>query len=742
MSYFSTKILPFFSSNVLSYFCTNGHTTSTDPVTSPPEAEDQECSTTRDTHKRREVESRIFALVIGIDNYLAVAATPELPGAVAKAQPRTLNNISNLYGAVADANEVVTYLTEELGASKSRIVLLRNAEANRARILSELHNLRTNHDIRTGDPIVIYYAGHGTAADAPSDWQNGTRKVQFIVPYDAYTLLDPADSTSMIDPIPDRTLGALLFKLAQKNGMNSKGDNITVIFDCCHSGSGTRSLSPSSASEPTRRDRGFEQPEGWTMSPMLDRDIWKDVPVQRSALFEGGDSAGGLKSHVLLAACGPLEKAQEQYRRGAFTSALLTTLCRTGTETITYQQLLKELPIVPGQTPQFEGENTGRILFDARAPSQRRALYEVVKKKTGHLLKAGTIDGITASAEFDVYRTSHIKVEDKPLARMYAKDVRGFDSDIAPLDPGVAILPDVCFALQTSFSEAEQLRLHIASDKPALRDVRAAIDEEVRSGLQTVRVVDDRKLAHLSIAVSSGQVEYHIADESVLRYRHDRLYYRTPLPQLLDALRPVLDAATHFFRHLHRKPPTSSNIKLAEKVELGLFKVELSTDIDEDLAQQIFLPSGDNLIKDGVVEIETGPETQYGFTIKSNMDVHIALFYFDCSDLSITQYYGSDVQTVDTAKVSASLERGQTINIGHGRANRGAAQRYVLHEGQERDVGFLKLYVSTQYSNFAGIEQPSPFKPDTRYPVPVTPPRVSTWDTSLVAMIQKSPLMK
>ena len=114
----------------------------------------------------------------------------------------------------------------------------------------------------------------------------------------------------------------------------------TVILDCCHSCSGTRggSLDPTA---PTlnlnlkaRRVPGHVR----NFPPNLDKDIWGVVESSRAPPKDRGTKVhssfvrSGLRSHVLLAACGSQKLAYEQMStgRGVFTVALLKTLMNIG----------------------------------------------------------------------------------------------------------------------------------------------------------------------------------------------------------------------------------------------------------------------------------------------------------------------------------------------------------------------------------------------------------------------------
>ncbi|QRW26006.1 ICE-like protease (caspase) p20 domain protein [Rhizoctonia solani] len=155
---------------------------------------------------------RLYALTIGIDEYSSLKA---------------------LKGAVSDADDVSNFLMADLGVPSDHIVNLRNEHATRKRIIDEFQNLWSNPHINRGDPILIYYAGHGGLAEANQEWKEryGAKKIQ-------------------TNCIPDKTIAQLLNKLAAE-----KGDNIIVIFDSCHSASGNRD---EASLKPTKRDRMYE----------------------------------------------------------------------------------------------------------------------------------------------------------------------------------------------------------------------------------------------------------------------------------------------------------------------------------------------------------------------------------------------------------------------------------------------------------------------------------------------------
>lgn len=115
----------------------------------------------------------------------------------------------------------------------------------------------------------------------------------------------------------------------------------TVIFDCGHSGSGTRT--DEFDFESSYLVRGIDTVE--ELPADLDRDI---IISSRSTKNSNGIAHSGLSSHVFLAACGAAERAKEFNAKGLFTTALLSALVAWGTDIVTYKDLLQLIQALPG----------------------------------------------------------------------------------------------------------------------------------------------------------------------------------------------------------------------------------------------------------------------------------------------------------------------------------------------------------------------------------------------------------
>lgn len=74
-------------------------------------------------------------------------------------------------------------------------------------------------------------------------------------------------------------------------------------------------------------------------------------------------------------------------------------------------------------------------------------------------------------------------------------------------------------------------------------------------------------------------------------------------------------------------------------VEVHTLEQDEEGELNENLDAP-YVPSGANLLRNGVVNVIADTETVYGIKMTNAMTVplHVWAFYFDCSDLSICEY--------------------------------------------------------------------------------------------------------
>ncbi|VDC02345.1 unnamed protein product, partial [Peniophora sp. CBMAI 1063] len=537
---------------------------------------------------------------------------------------------------------------------------------------------------------------------------------------------DRLEKATVVGVIPDYTIGALLGRLA-----NAKGDNIvggqvspfldarlrmtrkTVILDCCHSGSGTRNQ------DAVQRSISFESKDGKkdvTISASYQRDIW--APSLRGIASMPEFSNTGLRSHIVLAACGPEESAFEDRRthESRLTAALLRVLREVGPDTLTYAELIRRIDCIPSQTPRCEGHGMEtRILFNSSLRQRGRPRYQVTGSESSFTILAGEIHGVTEGDIFDVYSNEgSSSAEDKPLGSLVIEARSAVSSSAKLIDGSEACIPRTgCVATLSRVHSHGAFRVYVDIDKATdgeLRSrvlrvlVQAALVGQSASPSRAAITVASKETAHMSVtSTAHDAVSFGFIDEHVRALGIERLGG----PVLTDdlSLRYALRSAAHFFRYLGSSP-LSANLRQAVSVTIWELQAQLGRSAAGAI-MQMWSPTGKPIDarRCGVVRPSlcrmvkyTPLNTMYGVEVlnKTNRDLFVWMFYFDCSMLEIINFYSPPL-TAGAGDADPPLPAGMTsslpLNFGD---SGGVPLAFALPPGQSRDAGFLRIFVSTR----------------------------------------------
>jgi hypothetical protein len=421
---------------------------------------------TDDEHAISFAPPALRALLVGIDRYVSPTLKP-------------------LRGCVNDVDAARDVLVDEFGVPADAVMVLRDAEATRAGIEAAFRA----HLIAAGTPwaeeeggteppaFLFYFSGHGSQArDLTGTEPDGYDET--LVPHDARD--DGAAD------IRDYELAAWLDQLP--------GDNVTVVLDCCHSGSGT--------------DRGrVARPDELIRSAPRD-----ERPVQPPRPAELGPTPGVTIDpggrHVLLAACASHENAYEHrrsdgVRHGLFSQALLPALARLRTRPdLTYRELVDDARLRVTtwrhqQTPHGEGD-IDRVVFGTQRV-RRRPLASVVARRQGLLvLDVGEVHGIREgfrfSIEVDAIEPVVVEVERAHAVTCEARPVAGSSPPTSPPPLGAPAL--------LVRAELGARRWRVACDADGAQDLVTATDHG--GPLDGLVLVDDDPAAADLRLVHSG----------------------------------------------------------------------------------------------------------------------------------------------------------------------------------------------------------------------------------------------
>ncbi|RXW20807.1 hypothetical protein EST38_g5035 [Candolleomyces aberdarensis] len=617
------------------------------------------------------------------------------------------------------------YLETSLKVPKDHIVNLRDQDATRSNIISAFEGLRDNDRIEEQDPILIYYAGHGGEVPRSSDGET----IQALIPVDYVA--------EQICPIPDRTVASLINGIAKK-----RGNNITVIFDCCHSGSGTRGDETDNSTV-----------RGCKLSPNdvpddLDAHIRKANPEPEATAKSGtrglrsatGFAVQGMNSHILLAACGAGEEAREdikdhrdQIARGRFSSALLELFKTVAPNQITYTEVLAKILPIDGQNPQCEGFYSDRILFDAKVGPPTRKAFEVSLLQGKYILQAGKAHGITDGAVFTLYRDKKVALLEAPLGEMEARDgnIEVFTTTLEPFGKSPGAFDNPAIAIQTRAGVSEDLLIHVpleGKNEPIFEAIARELSGEGPNPCR-IKLVDKDK-AKLEISTTKGELTFTALDERAKEYGFSRM------PHVVDAnvenLRHILRGAAHYHFHLNLQHP---NNKIQSKIPIEFFSLKEELDEDGDV---VLAPGGPNMNQGGRIEYEVEEETSYGMKVINNTpwDLHFSCLFFDHADFSITAL--TEVGALTRHRKDFSLKKRAEIGIGYGDSSTPPFESDIA-EDSDLTIGFLKFYFASEVINLSHIPQTNPFIPTRGLKIAVKKPipSLAVYGTVLIPVIQR-----
>lgn len=327
----------------------------------------------------------IYALLVGIDHY-----PPD---------------VKPLHGCVNDIQRLLSFLSARVAAGGDAFepLVLINGQATRQAVIDGFRR----HLGRAGaeDVALFSYSGHGSQAPSPPEiWHLEPDHLdETLVCYDSRT---PGGWD-----LADKELAQLIAEVA------ARGPHVSVVLDCCHSGTGTRG--PAEADQPAVSVRRVPTDE--RQRPLASY-LLSAQQAESFALVTGreaGIDSGWFRlpvgRHLLLSACRANEEAKELNlsgeRRGVFSYYLLETL-QQANASLSYRDLFKRVNAlvragVAQQAPQIEATTLGDLdtAFLGGASARARmneptgAAYTVsYDREHGWVIDGGAVHGLPAPA--------------------------------------------------------------------------------------------------------------------------------------------------------------------------------------------------------------------------------------------------------------------------------------------------------------------------------------------------------
>ena len=411
----------------------------------------------------------LFVLLVGIDEYASA-------------------NVPDLGGCVNDVAAMAQLLRDKFKAPPENIKILTNDQATHQNIKDAFRSQlidRAQAWLEAGRPepapaFLFHYSGHGSQAPDPTGAEpDGLDET--IVPHDS-RLGDVYD-------IKDWELGQLIAELTHPfvdEEEDAYWGNVTIILDCCHSGSGTRLVSRNIL--PTRRC----QPD---LRPQLTQ---RPIAGTRGATASGWSMAGAWRKkderYVLLAGCRDREEANEHVVRegdgrrqhGALTYFLIQELAQMNPDRpLTYFELHQRVSHQVNsrykhQMPQCEGDRN-REVFGGLRPA-RDPFLTVVDKSEGLIwVNGGIAHGLTDGSQLKVY-PENIRTLDEaglPLATLEVKSVGAVRTGCRVIEgePNIPINAKAVVYLLDPVGLKRQVSLDMAGDVEVEQAIRTRLAE-------------------------------------------------------------------------------------------------------------------------------------------------------------------------------------------------------------------------------------------------------------------------
>ncbi len=322
--------------------------------------------------------SNIFALLVGINDY-----APE---------------VGKLAGCLNDVDHFHDFLEADFDPGKLNVEVLKDADATRDNIirLFDTHLGRAGAD----DVALFHYSGHGARWASASAFHKyyPDRKDEGLVCYDS--------RRSGGYDLADKELAVLIARLAEKD------PHIAVVFDCCHSGSGTRGVDDIVHLKARQTHEVFEERPLESYLGGYFAQLEKDgrpltIPESR---------------HILLAACERTQKAWEnREHRGVFTFSMLEVLEKLGSA-VSYAELFTSCRAAvreraDNQNPQFDcysrfNSNSGFLGKPARRGTKRYG----VSHSQGWYVDCGAVHGLPTDPQKSVTMALYPENDPESLA--------------------------------------------------------------------------------------------------------------------------------------------------------------------------------------------------------------------------------------------------------------------------------------------------------------------------------------
>ena len=457
----------------------------------------------------------LYALLVGINKYDSQSPVPPLQG------------------CTNDAKAMQAYLEARVASRKTQLhtEILLDEQATRQAVIDGFreHLQQANE----GDTVLFYYAGHGSQNRAPEEFwpMMPSRLNETLVCYDSRT-------PNSWD-IADKELSKLIAEVGKQK------PHITIVLDCCHSGSGTRSDDSIFGSVFAKRKTLIDERDRLASSFLISAQELEQVEKETLgrpmlAIARSLDSANSgwhlpQGRHVLMAACRDTEEASEYQADGqpcgAFSHFLLDTLQKTNSP-LTYRDLFnatstKTQANVSAQAPQIEApylEDLEQLFLGGLVDPFPAYFTLAHSSPLGWYINGGAVHGIQSPVNHETTQLALFSIEAQPedmhqlrgailvpgsfaIANATVTHVQPQLSQIttaAKLDPGLT------YKAIITYLPVPPLNVVLEGDTHNLEQLRQAVQTSTTAAASSSYFKETADIASAEIRVVANSSEYII----------------------------------------------------------------------------------------------------------------------------------------------------------------------------------------------------------------------------------------
>ncbi len=607
----------------------------------------------------------MYALLVGIDAYKA-------PNSV----------VADLGGCVNDVTAMAQLLQDKFDVPAENIRTITNENATHEAIKAAFreHLIKRSRawdsEKEESPPAFLFhYSGHGSQAlDETGQEPDGLDET--IVPHDS--------RVGDVYDIKDWELGQLIDELTEPFTENNA--NVTIILDCCHSGSGTRDINP--ALIPTRRCEPDLRPQPTTRPAISGSGT-------RSVSTASGWTLGG--KYILMAGCRDREEANEyvayegqelpRQQHGAMTYFMLQELNRMSpTRPLTYRDLYERVRYQVNsryetQMPQCEGTKD-REIFGGLKP-MADVLLSVIDIADYIWVNGGAAHGLTEGSQLHVYPpgTTSLKEAGQPKTTLYVEEV-GAVKSACLVEAGEAAV-ELHSRVAIAHIDHSHLQQRVALDI-ADNDLRQAVEA----------LLSDEAVQPYVQVLPAGQpgdlLIQQINDDQTLELQ-DATGKPLVAPFPPDKRHELPSDLIHIARYTNALKLSNPSGELASLVEVSFKKLRLEA--GQAKTEDIPLNAEDEL------ELVMGEKIVIEVTNRADEPLYIAVFNF-AHDWSVNQLYPR------MAGASEALEPGRTISLGLSPKRKEQLQP-GLDEGINEAREFVKVIATLAETDFELLQMRS-----------------------------------